>query len=534
MQESSEMNCPPGVLVKGEIQPQYERVLTYDALAFLADLHRRFNYARLQLLEKRLKRQLAINAGQPMEYPKPNHGDDWKVAPVPADLQRRHVEITGPTDRKMVINALNSGADIFMADFEDSLSPTWKNIIEGQANLMDAERGTITFQNADGSLRKLKEKIACLIVRTRGWHLDEGHILCDGQPMAGALVDFGLYFFHNIHVRMQRGSATYYYLPKMETFLECRLWNQVFQAAEEYLQIPEGTIRATVMIETLPAALDIEEMIYELREYCCGANAGRWDYIFSIIKRLQSKPEAVLPDRKQVAMTVPFMRSYTDRIVKICHKHAAHAMGGMSAFIPSRHDEEINKKAFSQVKGDKEREVADGFDGTWVAHPDLVKVAREVFLKGMQNANHQKHRLREDVNVTVNDLTTIKVDGGKITEAGVRLNVSVALKYINEWLQGRGAVAVNNLMEDAATAEISRAQLWQWLRHSVILDDGQTFTPDMYRTIREEEFGSQGGAGKGRLQQASEILDHLVLSRNMEEFLTLPSYKVLDNSQAKL
>ena len=288
------------------------------------------------------------------------------------------------------------------------------------------------------------------------------------------------------------------------------------------------------MIETLPAAVDIEEMIYELREYCCGANAGRWDYIFSIIKRLQSKPEAVLPDRKQVSMTVSFMRAYTERLVKICHKHGAHAMGGMSAFIPSRHDEEINKRAFSQVRGDKEREVADGFDGTWVAHPDLVQVAREVFVQGMHNANHQKHRLREDVHVEVDELITIDVQGGKVTEEGVRKNTSVALKYINEWLQGRGAVAMNNLMEDAATAEISRGQLWQWLRHSVILDNGQTFTPDMYKAIRAEELQRQGGIGKGRLQQAAEILDYLVLSKEMEEFLTLPAYKLLDNPQAKL
>ncbi|KAK3736314.1 hypothetical protein QZH41_020772 [Actinostola sp. cb2023] len=522
-----------GVEVIGEIKQEYLTILSYDALEFLADLHRRFNYTRKQVLKKRMMIQQDIDIGKSICYPVGNHDNTWKVAPVPHDLQMRHVEITGPTDCKMVINALNSGADVFMADFEDSLSPTWKNIMEGQVNLLAANRKTIVFTNPDGSLRKLKDKVATLIVRTRGWHLEERHIVCDGQPMAGALVDFGLYFFHNLHVRLDQGTAPYFYLPKMETHLETRLWNDVFRAAQDYTQVPQGTIRATIMIETLMAAVNMEEMMYELREHCCGLNAGRWDYIFSIIKRLQMKGNAILPDRKQVSMTVPFMHAYTERIVRICHLHGAHAMGGMSAFIPSRKNEEVNRIALEKIRQDKDREVAAGFDGTWVAHPDLVKVAKEIFVKGQQGACHQKHRLREDVNVKVEELTTIDVPDGKITEDGVRTNISVALQYINSWLMGVGAVAINNLMEDAATSEISRAQLWQWHRHGCTID-GRLFTAEMFKALHEEELAKLGGPSKGRLGQASQLLDKLVLSDIMEEFLTIPAYEMLCNPSAKL
>ncbi|KAJ7333887.1 hypothetical protein OS493_015980 [Desmophyllum pertusum] len=528
------MKCPKGVEITGELKPDYIHILSHEALEFLADLHRSFNYQRKKLLKKRLDFQIGINSGHKIQYPEAHHEKDWKVAAVPHDLQMRHVEITGPTDRKMVINALNSGADMYMADFEDSLTPSWKNIVEGQMNLLDANRKTISFTNADGSERRLKDKTACLLVRTRGWHLDEKHILCDGEPMSGALVDFGLYFFHNIHIRLANGSSTYYYLPKMETHLETRLWNDVFKSAQDYMNVPQGTIRATVMLETLLAGVNMEEMLYEIREHSCAMNAGRWDYIFSAIKRLSRKPDCVLPDRKQISMMVPFMRAYTERLVQVCHQHGAHAMGGMAAFIPSRRDENVNKMAFEKVRQDKEREVADGFDGTWVAHPDLVPFAKEIFMKGLHSASHQKHRLREEVNVKVEEILSVSVPGGYITEDGVRVNICVALQYMNSWLSGVGAAAINNLMEDAATAEISRAQLWQWLRHGVRLEDGRPFTSELYKTMHKAELDKLGGTTKARLGQASQLLDKLVLSEEFEEFLTIPAYELLDNPSAKL
>lgn len=523
-----------GVEITGEVKPEYRQILSYEALEFLADLHRSFNYQRKKLLKKRIETQEAINAGLVITYPEAHHEKDWKVAAVPHDLQMRHVEITGPTDRKMVINALNSGADMYMADFEDSLTPSWRNIVEGQMNLLDANRKTISLVNPDGSERRLKDKTACLLVRVRGWHLDEKHILCDGEPMAGALVDFGLYFFHNVHIKLAEGSAPYYYLPKMETHLETRLWNDVFKSAQDYMKVPQGTIRATVMLETLLAGVNMEEMLYEIREHCCGMNAGRWDYIFSAIKRFSRKPDSVLPDRKMVTMTVPFMRAYTERLVQVCHQRGAHAMGGMAAFIPSRKDENVNKVAFEKVRQDKEREVADGFDGTWVAHPDLVSFAKDIFMKGLRGASHQKHRLREEVNVKVEEILSVSVPEGKITEEGVRVNIDVALQYLNSWLLGVGAAAIHNLMEDAATAEISRAQLWQWLKHGVQLDDGRIFTREMYNTIHKEELEKLGGTSKGRLGQASQLMDKLVLSDDFEEFLTIPAYELLDNPHAKL
>nr|XP_058955250.1 malate synthase-like [Pocillopora verrucosa] len=529
-----EIEVKNSIEITGEIKPEYNEILSHEALEFLADLHRSFNYQRKKLLRKRQEIQAEINSGKQIKYPEAHHEKDWKVAPVPHDLQMRHVEITGPTDCKMVINALNSGADMYMADFEDSLTPSWKNIVEGQINLLNANRGTINFINADGSERRLKDKTACLLVRTRGLHLDEKHILCDGEPMSGALVDFGLYFFHNVHIRLANGSAPYYYLPKMETHLETRLWNDVFKSAQDYMKVPQGTIRATVMLETLLAGVNMEEMLYEIREHCCAMNAGRWDYIFSAIKRFSRKPDCVLPDRKQISMTVPFMRAYTERLVQVCHQRGAHAMGGMAAFIPSRRDENVNKMAFEKVRQDKEREVADGFDGTWVAHPDLVPFAKGIFMKGLHGASHQKHRLREEVNVKVEEILSVSVPGGKITEEGVRVNIGVALQYLSSWLSGIGAVAIHNLMEDAATAEISRAQLWQWLRHGVRLEDGRPFTPEFYKTLHKEELEKLGGPSKSRLAQASHLLDKLVLSEEFEEFLTLPAYELLDNPSAKL
>lgn len=522
-----ELALPKGVEIQGEIKPEYEKVLTKDAVEFVAEVHRKFNTTRLSLLQDRRKRQKLIDEGAPLTYAVGDHESDWKVATIPDELQCRHVEITGPVERKMIINALNSGSDVFMADFEDSCSPTWNNVVEGQINLLDANNQSITFENKDGSLRKLNDKIATLFVRTRGWHLDEKHLQIDGQPTAGAFMDFGLYFYHNIKERLTKNSSTYFYLPKMEHHLECRLWNDIFKFSEEYLGVPKGKIRATVMVETLPAALEMEEMLYELRDYACGMNAGRWDYIFSAIKVLKTKDDSVMPDRKQVTMQVPFMKSYSERLVEVCHKHGASAMGGMSAFIPSRRDEEVNRVAIEQVSQDKEREVGEGFDGTWVAHPDLVKLAKDIFMKGLRGENNQISKPLEEKNIRAKDLTTIHVDGGKITEGGVRTNVSIALAYLNHWFQGQGAVALHNLMEDAATAEISRAQLWQWLHHKSKLEDGRTFTEDMFRAILHEELEKLGGREKGALSQAADIVENLVVSNDFMDFLTLPGYDYL-------
>eukprot|EP00794_Sanderia_malayensis_P013994 gene13994-15452_t len=523
-----------GTVVLGKLSDGFEKVLSYEAIDFLAALHRKFNGTRKELMKARLHLQKRIDAGHPITYPIADHSSDWSVAPIPLDLQKRHVEITGPPDRKMVINALNSGSDMFMADFEDSQSPTWNNVVGGQINLIDANKRTIQFKNPDGSVRKLKDQTAMLLVRVRGWHLDEKHILCDNEPMSGGLVDFGLYFFHNVATRLANGTAPYFYLPKMESRFECRLWNEVFKFSEEYMKVKKGTIRATIMVETLLGAVEMEEMLYELRDYACGMNAGRWDYIFSAIKRLQSKADALLPNRKLVSMTVPFMKAYTDRLVQVCHKHNASAMGGMSAFIPSRRDPEINRIAIEQVTQDKEREVVDGFDGTWVAHPDLVKLARDIFTKGLNGKNNQIEKKRPDVNVTVEQLITTHVKNGFISEEGVRLNISVALQYLNSWLMGVGAVAIKNLMEDAATAEISRAQIWQWLRHKAEMNDGRVFDIDIYREIMAEELKNLGGKDKQKLGQAAALFDKLILSPSMEEFLTLPAYDVLVEESAKL
>lgn len=520
-----------GVRMVGDAHPAIGEVLTDDALEFVAGLQREFNGRRRELLGSRHARQAAIDAGDMPEFLAETaevRAGDWQVAATPDDLQDRRVEITGPVERKMVINALNSGAQVFMADFEDANSPTWANVLEGQVNLRDAIRRTIRFDNPDGRVYELNEKTATLVVRPRGWHLDECHVEVDDEPMSASLFDFGLYMFHNGAELIERGSGPYFYLPKLESHLEARLWNDVFVAAQEQLGIPAGTIRATVLIETIMAAFEMDEILYELRQHASGLNAGRWDYIFSIIKKLRNDPEAVLPDRAQVTMAVPFMRAYAQLLVRTCHRRGAHAIGGMAAFIPNRRDPEVTATALDRVRDDKEREAGDGFDGTWIAHPDLAPIAREVFDSILGDRPHQKEKLREDVTVSSADLLDTEISGRAITEGGVRLNVSVALQYLDAWLNGNGAAAINNLMEDAATAEISRAQLWQWIRHGAALDDGRTMSDILYRQVREEELAKLGGATTRRLEDAAEILDALVLNDAFEEFLTLRAYRYLE------
>ncbi|MCC7447309.1 MAG: malate synthase A [Anaerolineae bacterium] len=512
-----------------EETPEVAKVLTPDALAFVVALHRTFNPTREMLLSHRVQRQTAINAGQMPDFLPETESvrkADWQVAPTPADLQDRRVEITGPTERKMMINALNSGARVFMADFEDALSPTWNNVIQGQINAQDAIRRAIQFVNPDGKTYKLNDKTAVLFVRPRGWHLHEKHVLVDGAPISASLFDFGLYFFHNAHELIQRGTGPYFYLPKMESHLEARLWNDVFNFAQDYLKIPRGTIRATVLIETILAAFEMEEILYELRDHSGGLNAGRWDYIFSAIKKFSSRADLVLPDRGQVTMTVPFMRAYTELLVRTCHKRGAHAIGGMAAFIPSRKDAAVNEVALAKVREDKDRESKDGFDGTWVAHPDLVSTAVESFDRVLGDRPNQKDKMREDVHVTAQQIAAIGVPGGKITENGVRTNINVGIQYLEAWLGGNGAAAIYNLMEDTATAEISRAQLWQWLHHNAKLDDGRPLTRELYQQLRDEELTKLGG--NGRYTQAAAIMDKLVLNDTFIEFLTFPAYEYLD------
>ena len=528
-----------GVQVLGEDNDTRARVLTPEALEFVAGLHRRFNATRMELLRARDARQEWLDAdGEPTFLAETAHvrEGDWTVAPCPADLQDRRVEITGPTDAKMVINALNSGASCFMADFEDALSPTWRNVLEGQANLMDAVRRTLSLDTGEKRYR-LNERTAVLIVRPRGWHLPERHLLVDGEPVSASLFDFGLFFFHNARELIERGSGPYFYLPKLESHLEARLWNDVFTAAQRELGVPHGTIRATVLIETILAAFEMDEILYELRDHAAALNAGRWDYIFSVIKKFRNRGDFVLPDRAQVTMTVPFMKSYAELLVKTCHRRGAHAMGGMAAFIPSRRDAEVNEKAMAKVREDKAREAGQGFDGTWVAHPDLVPVARAEFDKILNERPNQKDVKRDEVNVQPHALLQTGIVGGQITEAGARLNVNVALQYIEQWLMGNGAAAIHNLMEDAATAEISRAQLWQWIRHrSPIQDDGDGdgfFTPDDYTRLRDAEMEALRAEREDPrcLEAARELLDGLVLSDEFAPFLTLPAYQLLDGGR---
>lgn len=522
---------PPGVEVLGEITPAVQQVLTPEALAFVAELHRRFNSRREDLLAARAERQAWLDAGNKPDFlpeTREIRESEWQVAPTPPDLQDRRVEITGPVDRKMMINALNSGANVFMADFEDALSPTWENVTQGQVNLIDAVRRRIEYvDEARGKEYRLKEKIATLLVRPRGWHLVEKHVLVDGQPISASIFDFGLYFFHNAHELIKRGTGPYFYLPKLESHLEARLWNDIFTTAQKMLNVPHGTIRATVLIETILAAFEMEEILYELRDHAAGLNAGRWDYIFSVIKKFRNHKDALLPDRSQVTMTVPFMYAYTELLVRSCHKRGAHAIGGMAAFIPSRRDPEVNRVALQKVREDKLREAGQGFDGTWVAHPDLVPVAKEVFDEVLGDRPNQKDKLREDVHVTAADLTTFTVPNGKITEEGLRLNISVALQYLNAWLNGNGAAAIFNLMEDTATAEISRAQIWQWINLGGALDDGRPVTRELYEQVRTEELEKLGGADHERYGEAADILDKLVEADEFIEFLTFVAYDYL-------
>jgi malate synthase len=509
-----------GVELRAPVKGRAEEILTSSALEFVAELHRRFDPTRVELLRRRVERQKRLDAGELPDFlpeTREIREGDWKVAPVPEDLQDRRVEITGPVERKMMINALNSGARCFMADFEDANSPTWANCIDGQVNLVDAIEGTIELATPDKTYR-LNDEVATLIVRPRGWHLPERHVLVDGEPVSGSLFDFGLYFFHNAHRLLARGAGPYFYLPKLESHIEARLWNGVFDCAEDELDVPRGSIKATVLVETILAAFEMEEVLYELREHSAGLNAGRWDYIFSIIKKFRNREDFVLPDRAQVTMTVPFMRAYTELLVKTCHRRGAHAMGGMAAFVPSRKDPEVNETALVKVREDKEREAADGFDGTWVAHPDLVPVATEEFDKVLGDGPNQVDRLREDVQVSAPDLLDVRVPGGDVTDEGVEANVSVGIRYLESWLRGVGAVAIYNLMEDAATAEISRSQIWQWVRHGRI-------DRSLVEHFEEEEPAE---VGEGRWNDAREVFELVALADEFAEFLTLPAYERID------
>ncbi|MCC7441261.1 MAG: malate synthase A [Bdellovibrionales bacterium] len=528
-------NSTHRIEIRGPLRPGDEAVLTPEALLFLQKLQETHGAERESCLKRRIERQSRFDSGELPDFlptTQTIRSSEWTVSPAPAALEDRRVEITGPVDRKMMINALNSGARVFMADLEDSQSPTWTGILDGQLNLRDAVRGTLSFVNEQGKRYEISAKPAALVVRPRGWHLEEAHLTLKERPLAASLVDFGLFFFHNAHEQIARGAGPYFYLPKLESHLEARLWNKVFETAQKELGIPLGTIRATVLIETLPAAFEMDEILYELRTHAAGLNAGRWDYIFSVIKKLRSRPECVLPDRADVTMAVPMMRAYAKLLVRTCHRRGAHAIGGMSAFIPSRKDAEVNARAMSKVKEDKEREAGDGFDGTWVAHPDLVPVATEIFGRAMGSAHDQKHRIPPGPEPTAAELLDVRATPGKITEAGLRANVNVALQYLHHWLRGTGAVAIHNLMEDAATAEISRAQLWQWIRHAAATDSGLTITSELYRRVRAEEQARLESESSARFADAAELLDEIVLAKEFPDFLTLPGYRRLIRTDA--
>jgi malate synthase len=538
-QMTFKLTTPAGVEIRpsGEMTPAFNDVLTEDALAFVAKLQRAFTGRRKELLARRAARQIEIDAGTLPDFlpeTKAVREGEWQVAPIPSGLQRRHVEITGPTERKMLINALNSGANMFMADFEDANSPTFANMLQGHLNLRDAIERVIEFDAPDGRRYKLNDTVATLLVRVRGWHLVEKHVLVDGEPMSASLFDFGLYLFHNGKRLLDKGFGPWFYLPKLESHLEARLWNDVFNLAQDELGLPRGTVKVTVLIETILAAFEMEEILYELREHIAGLNAGRWDYIFSTIKKFR-RHDMLLPDRVQVSMTVPFMRAYTELLVRTCHKRGAHAIGGMAAFIPSRKDPEVNAVAIGKVREDKLRESNDGFDGTWVAHPDLVPIAKTVFDEKLGDKPHQKERMREEVQVEGRQLIDFSVPGGQVTEAGVRNNISVAIQYIEAWLRGNGAVAIFNLMEDAATAEISRAQLWQWVHNPRgVLADGRKLTLEMYMQFADEEMAKiktawgDANTSKSRIHEARKMVDVLVGSDQFAEFLTLMAYDKID------
>jgi malate synthase len=526
-----------GIEIIGPPGDRFEEILTPGALNLVATLQRDFGARRAELLAARAARQAELLAGGTLDFlPATRHIRDdslWRVASPAPGLVDRRVEITGPTERKMTINALNSGANVWLADFEDANTPLWENMITGQLNLCDALDRTIDFTSGEGKSYRLRPdgELATIVVRPRGWHLDEKHVLVDGQRVAGSLFDFALYFFHCAQRQLDKGKGPYFYLAKMESHLEARLWNDVFGVAQAALGLPGGTIRATVLIETIPAAFEMEEILYELRDHSAGLNAGRWDYLFSIIKKFRSRGrEFVLPERNAVTMTAPFMRAYTELLVKTCHGRGAHAMGGMAAFIPSRRDPEVNATALAKVRDDKTRESADGFDGSWVAHPDLVPLCKEVFDAALGSAPNQLGRLREEVSVTAPDLLAVAKTSGPITEGGLRNNVSVALQYLANWLGGNGAVAIFNLMEDAATAEISRSQIWQWVHNGITLDDGPEVTRAMVEQIIAEELdkiaASPGGAfDAARYEQAATLFTEVALADDYAEFLTLPAYE---------
>jgi malate synthase len=501
------------------------QILTPEASAFLTKMAREFEPRRQELLQRRVVRQQKIDAGQMPEFLSETahiREKEWKVAAIPPDLLDRRVEITGPVDRKMIINALNSGASVFMADFEDSNSPTWLNNLEGQANLRDAIDGTIRYVSPEGKRYELNPRVATLLVRPRGWHLQERHFLVDGKPISGSLFDFALYFFHNAERLIRKGTGPYFYLPKLESHLEARLWNDVFCFAQDELGIPRGTIRATVLIETILAAFEMDEILFELREHSSGLNCGRWDYIFSYIKKFRNRPDFVLPDRSTVTMEKHFLKSYVDLLIQTCHRRGIHAMGGMAAQIPIKSDPVANERALEKVRQDKLREVHAGHDGTWVAHPGLVPIAKEIFDAHMKEAN-QIGRRREDVRISAKDL--LAVTEGKITEEGLRWNIDVGLQYLESWLRGSGCVPIYNLMEDAATAEICRSQVWQWVRHGAALSDGRKVTQEMVRQVIVEQKNKLQGA---RLAEAAEIYDHMMTSPDFAEFLTLVAYDYID------
>ncbi len=520
--------------LKSPVPQSAQHILNNDALNFIENLAREFNPRRKELLATRVERQKQLDAGVLPDFlssTKSVRDGQWKVASIPKDLQDRRTEITGPLDRKMIINALNSGAKVFMADCEDATAPTWENEVQGQANLYDAVRRKIDFTSPEGKKYALNPTTATLMVRPRGWHLPEKHVLFNGEPISGSLFDFGLYFFHNAKHLLENGSGPYFYLPKLESHLEARLWNDVFNFAQDELKIARGSIRATVLIETIVAAFETEEILYELRDHSAGLNCGRWDYIFSFIKKLRAHPKFILPDRAQVTMTVPFMRAYCLQVIRNCHRRGAHAMGGMAAQIPVKNNPQANEEALAKVLADKEREATDGHDGTWVAHPGLVPVALKAFDKHMPQAN-QISKLREDVNVTAADL--LAVPKGTVTEDGVRSNLRVGIQYLEAWLGGNGCVPLYNLMEDAATAEISRSQIWQWLRYNATLADGRKMDSALYDQFLNEELlriEKEIGADRfknGHFDEATKIFTKLSKSQQLEDFLTLPAYERID------
>jgi malate synthase len=515
--------------VTGPLSAAYNEILTPEALAFLAQLSQQFETRRLDLLERRRVRQAELDSGKLPDFLPETvvvRNSEWTVAPIPRDLEDRRVEITGPVDRKMIINALNSGASVFMADFEDANSPTWQNNLEGQINLRDTVNGTIIFTSPEGKQYRLNDRVATLLVRPRGWHLVEKHVLVDAKPISGSLFDFGLYFFHNAAGLGEKETGPYFYLPKLESHLEARLWNDVFLFAQDYLKVPKGTIRATVLIETILAAFEMDEILYELRDHSSGLNCGRWDYIFSFIKKFRNRPDFLLPNRAQVTMDRDFLKAYVDLLIQTCHRRGIHAMGGMAAQIPIKSDREANEKALEKVRQDKLREVRAGHDGTWVAHPGLVPVAKEIFDRYMPQPNQIPVK-REDVHISQQDL--LKVPVGEITEQGLHLNVDVGIQYLESWLRGNGCVPIYNLMEDAATAEISRAQVWQWLKHGARVSDGRNITRELVTETISDEVGKlKARHGGGKFDLAAQLFEQMMTGGDFPDFMTLTAYRHLD------